>query len=132
MLTSPIDASIGNRFRGVKVPPPSEAFERQILARSCPLLDKSVVDMIVKSVRAIKKAAGAAFMEVLQVSVRDMIDAGMEYPYALQMFGDSRLAVRYVIEGTIQKVAEETNVETLKSAVFPICGDLKTSETPFD
>jgi len=133
MLTNPIDASIGNRFRGVKVPKPTEAWEKDVVKRSNPDLPSNVINMIVKGCRALRTEAETAYMDVLQISVRDMVDAAREYPIALEIMGDPVLAVRFCLEGTIEKMTEEPSLEALRSSLVSICGELrKPSDTPFD
>lgn len=131
-LTNPIDSSIGNRFRGVSVPEPTEKWERSIVQRANPDLSSETVKMIVESCRAVKKSAETEMLDVLQISVRDMIDTAREYKIAYQSLNDERLSVRFALEGTIQKVAQPENLEALRSAVISICGELKQAATPFD
>jgi len=137
MLTNPIDPSIGNRIRAVRVPYPTERWERDVVERAHPDLDKNVVRDIVKSVRALRKAAEDGYLNMLSISVRDMLDSADEYKQIRSLMPSQKLAIRFAIDGTIEKMCDDNNYEILRSAVALDLGDLEapksaTEPTPYD
>lgn len=68
-VTSQLDTSIVNRIMGVLAPAPSAKFERDVLSRKFPELDKTEVALLVKCLRSLRSAmedGGLAF----EVSLR--------------------------------------------------------------
>ena len=75
MLTKERDASITNRLNAVVVPPATESFEVKVILGEFPELEQSQAKLLVKSLRAVRKASLEADLS-FEVSIRQGIALG--------------------------------------------------------
>lgn len=134
MLTAPIDASIGNRLRGVETPAPTVDWMVSVIKRAHPELSDEVSYMIVNSVEALKNAAASLFLQCLSLSVRDAVDMAAEFPLYREILGEDRAAVRATTRGIIDKIRAPHDKAALSAAVDVVCGPISTRKgaSPMD